>query len=175
MGGDKVSIISYDKIQKYSERLGATLSASPTGHVFVNGKHFKLDDVNCSEITYHSAKPDCHYTGLLPTHADRIRPANAILARTGMSLLFSYISINFKFDRFTRGKSRTSTTRLCQHTFMISPQQVSGGIRTCTLLLRPAAFAFSTFTKFSTGLASASLHHLLSIHVCLCTNHLRSC
>lgn len=39
-----------DKIQAYSERLGTILSASLTGHAFINGKHFKLDDVTYSEV-----------------------------------------------------------------------------------------------------------------------------
>ncbi|KZT24849.1 glycosyltransferase family 24 protein [Neolentinus lepideus HHB14362 ss-1] len=31
-------------VAEYSRRLGATLSASPSGHAFVNGKHYDLDD-----------------------------------------------------------------------------------------------------------------------------------
>lgn len=58
LDGKLTPFAPFDKIQKYSERLGTTLSASPTGHVFVNGKHFKLDDVTCSEITYFSVNPD---------------------------------------------------------------------------------------------------------------------
>ncbi|KAF9461692.1 glycosyltransferase family 24 protein, partial [Collybia nuda] len=44
LDGKLTPFAPFDKIQQYSERLGTTLSASPTGHVFVNGKHFKLDD-----------------------------------------------------------------------------------------------------------------------------------
>ncbi|RDB27081.1 UDP-glucose:glycoprotein glucosyltransferase [Hypsizygus marmoreus] len=33
-----------EKAAAYAERLGATLSASSQGHVFLNGKHFKFDD-----------------------------------------------------------------------------------------------------------------------------------
>jgi hypothetical protein len=29
----------------YAERLGATLSSSPSGHAFINGKHFDMNDV----------------------------------------------------------------------------------------------------------------------------------
>lgn len=33
--------------RNYTARLGTTLTLSPHGHAFVNGKHFKLDDVRC--------------------------------------------------------------------------------------------------------------------------------
>jgi hypothetical protein len=39
--------MNLDNIQRYSERLGATLAAA-TGHAFVNGKHFNVDDVRWS-------------------------------------------------------------------------------------------------------------------------------
>jgi UDP-glucose:glycoprotein glucosyltransferase len=42
-----VSSAPLNKIQAYTERLGATLG-TPEGHAFVNGKHFKLDDVGGS-------------------------------------------------------------------------------------------------------------------------------
>ncbi|THV04765.1 glycosyltransferase family 24 protein [Dendrothele bispora CBS 962.96] len=32
------------KAEAYTERLGATLSSSPTGHAFVNGKHFEMNE-----------------------------------------------------------------------------------------------------------------------------------
>lgn len=33
------------KAQKYAKRLSADLASAPQGHVFLNGKHFNLDDV----------------------------------------------------------------------------------------------------------------------------------
>ncbi|KAJ7862919.1 hypothetical protein B0H14DRAFT_2349273, partial [Mycena olivaceomarginata] len=33
-----------ERARSYVERLGAGLAASPTGHGFVNGKHFNMDD-----------------------------------------------------------------------------------------------------------------------------------
>ncbi|OSX61274.1 glycosyltransferase family 24 protein [Postia placenta MAD-698-R-SB12] len=36
--------INTDKARAYAQRLGVTLSSAPHGHVFVNGKHFDLDD-----------------------------------------------------------------------------------------------------------------------------------
>ena len=33
------------KAEVYAERLGATLSSSPTGHAFINGKHFDMNEV----------------------------------------------------------------------------------------------------------------------------------
>lgn len=40
--------INTDKARAYAQRLGVTLSSAPHGHVFVNGKHFDLDDVSRS-------------------------------------------------------------------------------------------------------------------------------
>jgi UDP-glucose:glycoprotein glucosyltransferase len=52
---DLISIISgkqdgteemIQRAQAYTARLGADLASAPQGHVFVNGKHFDLDDVS---------------------------------------------------------------------------------------------------------------------------------
>lgn len=53
--GESSATVPEDKIKTYTERLGATLAASPTGHVFVNGKHFNLDDVSLSGLEFASA------------------------------------------------------------------------------------------------------------------------
>ena len=34
-----------EKAQRYAERLSIDSASSPTGHAFINGKHFDLDDV----------------------------------------------------------------------------------------------------------------------------------
>ena len=34
-----------EKVKRYAKRLRADLASAPQGHVFVNGKHFNLDDV----------------------------------------------------------------------------------------------------------------------------------
>lgn len=42
--------VAFDKIAAYAERLGCTLSKSPGGHSFFNGKHLMVDDVNLRSI-----------------------------------------------------------------------------------------------------------------------------
>lgn len=43
--GGSPHVIAVEKIASYVDRLGASLDLSPQGHVFVNGKHFDMDDV----------------------------------------------------------------------------------------------------------------------------------
>ncbi|KAG5636220.1 hypothetical protein H0H81_008754 [Sphagnurus paluster] len=42
--GEATPSAPLDKVQTYSERLGATLSTAPLGHVFMNGKHLDFND-----------------------------------------------------------------------------------------------------------------------------------
>ncbi|KAF9077351.1 glycosyltransferase family 24 protein [Rhodocollybia butyracea] len=44
ISGTNQQVKSLDKLQEYTNRLSATLSAFPTGHGFVNGKHFVFDE-----------------------------------------------------------------------------------------------------------------------------------
>jgi hypothetical protein len=39
-----------ERARSYVERLGAGQAVSPTGHGFVNGKHFDMDDVRVLSV-----------------------------------------------------------------------------------------------------------------------------
>ena len=54
-------------IKSYNERLFATKAESPTGHLFVNGKHVEMNGVSKSMYS-------CQFTLLTPAMAG-IRPA----------------------------------------------------------------------------------------------------
>lgn len=45
LNGELDPTLPLEKIAIYQERLGSTLSSSPTGHAFFNGKHFDVNDV----------------------------------------------------------------------------------------------------------------------------------
>lgn len=77
-------ILPTDKLEStkaYVKRMGATLSASPGGHCFVNGKHLEMDGASfLSRII--SNNIDCG-TELPPSNAKRDSSANAISTRKG--------------------------------------------------------------------------------------------
>jgi UDP-glucose:glycoprotein glucosyltransferase len=45
IGTEGSLVVDLNKTRGYAERLGVKLSHSPTGHAFVNGKYFEMDDV----------------------------------------------------------------------------------------------------------------------------------
>ena len=57
-----------EKAEKYAKRLNLDLASSPHGHVFVNGKHFNLDDVR-NPIRF-AVQNSFSLAGLPEKHAD---------------------------------------------------------------------------------------------------------
>ena len=78
-----------NKAKDYATRLDSTLASSLTGHVFVNGKHYNLDDV--SVLKYGLGLTILtQQTGLPEAYANRNRSSIAAPAREGPSSSLRY-------------------------------------------------------------------------------------
>lgn len=82
-GEDEESVARIDAARAYARRLSADTASAPTGHVFVNGKHFELDDVCCTAEDPPIMRADVCSLGHSTKHAGRGNPNVPIPAGTG--------------------------------------------------------------------------------------------
>jgi hypothetical protein len=109
-----------DNARAYALRLQADAASSLTGHAFVNGKHFDID-----EVGYHTFRQRVY-----PIH-NSITRIFCVICR--MKLANRCFISN---RRYTLPSWGTRTLIICQHTSMICPPLPNEGIVTYMLLVR---------------------------------------
>ncbi|KAJ8514563.1 hypothetical protein ONZ45_g7920 [Pleurotus djamor] len=143
---------SFSKIKDYCQRLGITLAASSTGHAFINGKHFNLDDnflrhlqtesgqqtnflqekLYTGELTQDSAPLMATYFYDLPTTAKRrnrhiyASSDNGNLRIYDLPSLFSKVGHEVRKFNFVVPKS---SSKVSMTTFVIADFDTEQGLR----------------------------------------------
>lgn len=84
-----------EKARVYSKRLGTDLSSSPLGHIFVNGKHFNLDDVRLRIVIVFDDFLTRATSGFPPPYANGDWATVAAFPRTGKHLYVPAIQSRF--------------------------------------------------------------------------------
>ncbi len=147
---------SFDKVDAYAKRIGASMSSNPEGHCFVNGKHFEMSEVKGIRMLCQLHRLTSFQTFLRSMQMEVTRQIQHLQEQV---LFFSAVvpSVAHDMCSYTKENSQTTIAVPCRRTFTTSPRRRKRGTGSSFLQTRSEACVYITFLNYLPVRASTSV------------------